>query len=88
MAFAEALAHGLPIIACRAGAVPEVVPPEAGMLVPVDDPDALARALAALLNDRDTRRRMGEAAWQAGQTLPGWNDTARLVARALERAAR
>lgn len=87
MAFAEALAHGLPIIACRAGAVPEVVPPEAGFLVPVDDTDAFVEALATLLDKDEIRVRMSETAWRAAQDLPGWDDTARSVASALERAA-
>lgn len=87
MAFAEALAHGLPIIACRAGAVPEVVPPEAGFLVPVDDTDAFAEALATLLDKDEIRVRMSETAWRAAQDLPGWDGTARSVASALERAA-
>ena len=87
MVFAEALSHGLPIIACKAGAVPEVVPPEAGILVPPDDPEALANALGDLLDNNETRSAMANAAWQAGQRLPGWNDTAIAVATALEKAA-
>ncbi|MEJ2338431.1 MAG: glycosyltransferase family 4 protein [Gemmatimonadales bacterium] len=62
IAFLEAMASGLPIVAYRSAAVPEVVPDgEAGLLVPPDDPRALARALIRLLRDPPLRRRMGEA---------------------------
>ncbi len=49
--FNEALAHGLPILSCDAGAVSGTVPPEAGRLVPPDDPVAFADALRVLLTD-------------------------------------
>jgi glycosyltransferase involved in cell wall biosynthesis len=41
---------------------------------------ALGEAIARLLDDAGLRRRMGEAAWAAGQALPRWEDTARIVA--------
>ena len=85
MAFAEALAHGLPVVACAAGAVPETVPAEAGLLVPVDDAEALAGALRRLLADARLRQRLGDAAWAHGRRLPTWDDTARAVGRALAR---
>lgn len=85
MAFAEALSQGVPAVACRTGAIADLVPEAAGVLVPPGDAAALAAALAALLDDPARRRRAAEAAWAAGQALPGWDDTAALVAAALER---
>lgn len=83
MAFAEALARGIPIVACAAGAVRETVPASTGVLVPPDQPAALAEALREVLSDHAYRRRLSDAAWAHGQTLPTWNDTAAHVAEAL-----
>jgi glycosyltransferase involved in cell wall biosynthesis len=83
--FDEALAHGLPIVTCRTGAVPDTVPRDAGVLVPTDDPDALAVALAALLDDDGRRRSLADASAEAGRALPGWLETARTAGRVLDR---
>lgn len=58
----EAMAAGLPLVATRVGALPEiVVDGETGILVPPEDPDALGAAIAALLDRPERRLRMGEA---------------------------
>jgi glycosyltransferase involved in cell wall biosynthesis len=83
MVFAEALARGLPIVASGAGAVAETVPDAAGIVVPVGDRDALAAALRRMIGDAAYRGRAADVAWQAGQSLPRWDDTADAFARAL-----
>jgi len=84
MVFAEALAAGLPILAARAGAVPDVVPESAGVLVPPDDVEALTAALRRLLTREDLRRQLQAGARQAACELPTWADTVSCVARVLE----
>lgn len=84
MVFAEALAAGLPVIAARSGAVPDVVPGEAGLLVPPDDIEALTEALQQMLSNEPLRRRLQAGARETAATLPSWADTASAVARTLE----
>jgi phosphatidylinositol alpha-1,6-mannosyltransferase len=62
LVFAEAMAAGLPIVACRAAAVPEVVQDgETGILVPPRTPAAIAAALERMLDDDGMRKEMGMA---------------------------
>ena len=84
-AFAEALAHGLPVVAARAGAVPDVVPESAGILVPPGDAQALAEALRRLLTEPALRQSLQLGAQQAAARLPTWTDTARIVATLINR---
>jgi len=60
--FLEAMLYGLPCVGPDAWAVPEIiVPDQTGLLVPPEDPEALAQALVALLLDRPRASRMGVA---------------------------
>jgi glycosyltransferase involved in cell wall biosynthesis len=85
MVFAEALVHGLPIVTCAAGAVPDTVPGAAGLLVPPDDVPALSAALRRVLSDPALRARLADASARHGAALPGWEDTARIVGDVLAR---
>jgi glycosyltransferase involved in cell wall biosynthesis len=60
----EAMACGLPQVATDVGGTREAVVPETGILVPPNDPAALAAAIEALLADPGRRRAAGEASVQ------------------------
>ncbi|HEU0298751.1 MAG TPA: glycosyltransferase family 4 protein, partial [Longimicrobium sp.] len=63
MVFQEAAAAGLPSIGTRINAIPEIVQHAAtGLLVPPDDPRALAVALRRLIGDAPMRARLARAA--------------------------
>ena len=87
MVLAEALARGLPVLSTRGGAVPDTVPPEAGVLVPPGDKRALAAALRELLSGSEgaaQRAGLAEGSLRHGRSLPTWGD----AALAFERAVR
>ncbi|MBT8146571.1 MAG: glycosyltransferase family 4 protein [Gammaproteobacteria bacterium] len=88
MVFAEALAAGLPVIATHAGAVPDVVPASAGLLVPADDTEALTEALRVLLTEPEKRRQLQAGARSAAAKLPNWDDCAQCVAQKIEELRR
>ena len=84
--YAEALAYGLPIIACHEGPIPELVGEEAAILVPPDDVGALSEALNLLLGNPILRGRMSIAAHHRADHLPRWKDTVAAFQRVLEEA--
>ena len=79
MALAEALAHGLPVVSTTAGAIPDTVPREAGVLVPPGDAVALRAALAALLDEPALRTRLAAGARAARAVLPTWPQARRTL---------
>lgn len=72
MVLAEALARGLPIVSTTAGAIPDTVPANAGLLVPPGDDAALADALARILTDLELRQRLAAGAREARRHLFDW----------------
>jgi glycosyltransferase involved in cell wall biosynthesis len=89
MVLVEALHAGVPVIAARAGAIPEVVRDGEEALL-FDDAAELARVLARFAGDAVLRRRMTRAAEE--RVLPRWEDTVRgfraALAGAVSRRAR
>ena len=83
MVLAEALARGLPVIATTAGAIPDTVPPDAGLLVPPGDAQALATALREVMGAPELRAKLSTGARAERRNLPSWDQATRRFAAAL-----
>ena len=82
----EGMAVGLPVIATRGGGVPEIITPgENGLLTPMGDADALAKALCSLFDDPATAQRLGRAGYEHVRQHFRASDGARQVADIYER---
>jgi glycosyltransferase involved in cell wall biosynthesis len=63
LALVDSMLAGLPVVATRVGSIPEAISDgEQGLLVPPEDPVALAAALRRLMDDQALRQRLGSAA--------------------------
>jgi glycosyltransferase involved in cell wall biosynthesis len=87
MAVAEAIAHGLPVVATAVGAVPQLVGDDAGLLVPPGDAAALQAALRRILADIALRERLAAGAARRATQLPRWQDAGARLAALLGRVA-
>ncbi|MFD0586149.1 glycosyltransferase family 4 protein [Dactylosporangium darangshiense] len=88
MVAAEALARGIPVLATTAKGLPDAVGRTAsgivpGLLVPPDDPEALAAALEQWLTDADLRIHLRAAALARRADLTDWTVTARNISATL-----
>lgn len=87
LAFAEAQAAGLPVVAFEAGSVPEiVVDGSTGWLTPTGDVGALAAALREALVDGAECHRRGEAGRARVRERFRWERTARIILEGLDAA--
>ena len=84
IAMAEALAYGLPVVATRVAAIPEMIEDGVnGILVPPKDPVALAGAIRKMSEDPGLRERIRQSNLTKARTLPTWDDFDRTLEREL-----
>jgi glycosyltransferase involved in cell wall biosynthesis len=88
----EALARGLPVIATDVGGVPEALGHAAdgrrpGLLVPPEDPQALAAAIADWLGSAELRDALRSSAAGRRGMLCGWDQTVTTISAALQQMA-
>jgi phosphatidylinositol alpha-mannosyltransferase len=76
MVLTEAFACATPVVASDIPGYREVMTPETGVLVPADDPRALAQAVTDLLADEPRRLELGEGARRRARAY-SWDDIGR-----------
>jgi len=88
VAYVEALACGVPVVAVRGEGGPEEIAEhvEGVSLVPARDPDALADTLSRLLSDRTKLARLSTAARTGAKAQFSWSRTGVETVRAYEDA--
>ncbi|MGC5030815.1 glycosyltransferase family 4 protein [Micromonospora sp. DT229] len=90
MVVTEALARGIPVLATEVGGLPDtlgrVAGERPGMLVPPEQPQALAEALRRWLDDATLRERLRRTAARRRATLDDWTSTTVRITTALEEA--
>jgi phosphatidylinositol alpha-mannosyltransferase len=84
MVLTRAFACAMPVVASNISGYRDVMTDETGLLVPPDNPEALANAVVALLEDEPGRRLLGDAARRLAQERYSWDDIARRLAAIYE----
>jgi phosphatidylinositol alpha-mannosyltransferase len=87
MVLVEAFAGATPVIASNIPGFADVAVPDAAMLVPPGDAEALAEAVSSLLADEPRRLAMGAAARALAEQRYAWPDVARRLEQIYERVA-
>jgi glycosyltransferase involved in cell wall biosynthesis len=83
----ETLRAGRPLVASRAGGIPDLTGEDAALLVPPGDPGALSAAAASVLDDPVLAKKLSEAALQRSRSLPSEQDALDAAMAAYRRVA-
>lgn len=75
MVFGEALNFGIPIISTTGGAIPSVVPPNAGILTEPGNINQLVTALSSLIDNPEQRKLLSRGALNEAKLLPTWKQS-------------
>jgi glycosyltransferase involved in cell wall biosynthesis len=85
--FLEAWSFGLPVVGCRAGAIPDVVEDGVtGLLISPGDSVELANRVTRLIDDPEEARRMGAEGQRRVRRAYTWSAVARRARQALDKA--
>ena len=82
---AEAMAHGLPVVATNVSAIPEIVRNgENGILVPPGNVEALTEALAELLDNAELRQQLADKSIEIAKSFKSWDEVGQDLAQLVD----